>query len=152
MRRSFQIGASILAGCLLIVGFSATSGHADVPDDAKAIQGTWTPMTAELAGEPMADAVLKTIILKLDSGKYEVSVAGKVDKGTCTLDPTTEPKSLTIQGTDGPNAGKTYPCIYELDGDKLRVCYDLSGKKAPADFSTAKGTLLYLVTYARKKD
>jgi len=152
MPRSFQISASILTGCLLIGAFSATSGHADVQDDAKAIQGTWTPIAAELAGEPMADAVLKTIILKLDNGKYEVSVAGKLDKGTWTQDSTTKPKSLTIQGTDGPNAGKTFPCIYELDGDKLRVCYDLSCTKAPADFSTAKGTLLYLVTYTRKKD
>jgi len=152
MRRSFRISASILAGCLLSSAFSATAGHADGPDDAKAILGTWTPVTAELAGEPMADAVLKAIILKLDNGKYEVSVAGKLDKGTWTQDATTKPKSLTIQGTDGPNAGKTYPCIYEIDGDKLRVCYDLSGKKAPADFSTAKGTLLYLVTYTRKRD
>jgi uncharacterized protein (TIGR03067 family) len=59
---------------------------------------------------------------------------------------------LTITGTDGPNKGKTFPCIYELDGDTLRVCYDLSGVKAPADFSTAAGTQLYLVTYTRKKD
>ncbi len=46
----------------------------------------------------------------------------------------------------------SFPCIYELEGDTLRVCYDLSGKKRPGEFKTAEGTQLYLVTYTRKKD
>jgi hypothetical protein len=40
--------------------------------------------------------------------------------------------------------------IYELDGDMLRICYDLSGKKHPETFATQKGTPLYLVVYKRK--
>jgi hypothetical protein len=103
-------------------------------DDTQALQGTWLPIKAELAGQAMPD------------------VAGKIDKGTCKQDPAAKPKRLTIQGTEGPNAGKTFLCIYELDGDTFRVCYDLSGMKHPDDFVTTKGTLLYLVTYARKKD
>ena len=39
-------------------------------DDAKAVQGNWKPAKAELAGQPMTDAVLKIISLKLDNGKY----------------------------------------------------------------------------------
>ena len=57
---------------------------------------------------------------------------------------------MTLKGTEGPNKGKTYFCIFELDGDTLRVCYDLTGKNRPAEFKTAKDTLLYLVTYKRK--
>jgi len=154
MPQAFALVVSIMAGCLL-VGSAAESksrGQSTGQDDAKAVQGTWIPVKAEMAGQAMPEAVLKTIVLKLDQGKYEVSVAGKIDKGTCTQDPTTKPKRLSIQGTDGPNAGKTFLCIYEIDGDTFRVCYDLSGMKHPEDFATAKGTLLYLVTYTRKKD
>ena len=42
--------------------------------------------------------------------------------------------------------------IYELNGDTLRICYDLSGSKRPTEFKTAAGTKLYLVTYNRKKE
>jgi uncharacterized protein (TIGR03067 family) len=127
------------------------AGAADAPGDAESIKGTWTPAKAELAGNPMPDTLLKTIILKLDHGNYDVSVAGHPDKGTYTLEPSSKPKAITIKGTEGPNKGKTIPAIYELKGDSLRICYDLSGATRPAKFKTVPGTQLYLVTYERKK-
>jgi hypothetical protein len=42
-----------------------------------------------------------------------------------------------------------FPAIYELDGDTLRICYDLSRTKRPAEFKTLPATQLYLVTYER---
>jgi uncharacterized protein (TIGR03067 family) len=122
------------------------------PDDAKAVQGNWKPATAELAGQAMADAVLKSISLKLDNGKYGVFVGGNPDRGTYMLDFTSKPKGMTITGTEGPNQGKTFPAIYELEGDTLRICYDLSGAKRPAEFKSIAGTRLYLVTYNRTKE
>jgi uncharacterized protein (TIGR03067 family) len=132
---------------IVLVSFAAVA--ADVPD-AKAIQGDWKPVKAELGGQPMAEEVLKTISLKIGEGTYEVHVGNSPDKGTVTVDSSTKPKSLTIVGTEGPNKGKTFPCIYELKGETLRICYDLSGVKRPAEFKTAAGTKLYLVTYTRK--
>ncbi len=119
-------------------------------DDAKLLQGKWSPVKAELAGQPMPDEVLKTISLKIDDGKYEVFVGDEPDRGTCTSDSTTTPKSMTITGTDGPNKGKTFEAIYEISGDTLRVCYDLSGEKRPTEFKTVAGTQMYLVTYKRQ--
>jgi uncharacterized protein (TIGR03067 family) len=100
----------------------------------------------------MPDAVLKSISLKLDNGKYEVFVGDKPDKGTYTLDSASKAKGMTITGTEGPNKGKTFPAIYELKGDTLRICYDLSGAKRPTEFKSIAGTRLYLVTYNRKKE
>jgi uncharacterized protein (TIGR03067 family) len=128
---------------------SCAAWGADMPD-ANAIQGDWRPVKAELGGQPMADEVLKTISLKIGEGTYEVHVGNSPDKGTVTVDSSTTPKSMAITGTEGPNKGKTFPCIYELKGDALRICYDLSGAKRPAEFKTVVGTKLYLVTYARK--
>jgi len=59
---------------------------------------------------------------------------------------------MTITDTAGPNQGKTFPAIYELKGDTLRICYDLSGAKRPTEFKTVAGTQLYLVTYTRVED
>ena len=136
----------------VLVAMTLPAVAADEVDDEMALIGTWTPMKAELAGAAMPDAVLKSIVLKLTEGKYEVTVAGQLDRGTWKLDKAAKPKQLTITGTDGPNKDKTFPCIYELKGDTLRVCYDLSGKMAPAEFATAAGTQLYLVTYQRKRE
>jgi uncharacterized protein (TIGR03067 family) len=139
----------LISVCVLLAsGFVAVT--AAEPDDDKAMQGTWTPVMAELAGQATPEAALKLIVLKIVAGKYEVSVGGKLDRGTCALDTTVKPKGMTLMGTEGPNQGKTFRCIYELEGDTLRVCYDLSGQKAPTDFKTAPGTPLYLVTYTRK--
>ena len=130
------------------------SGRSD--DDAKAVEGTWIPVRAELAGQPMPDAVLKTISMTLGDGKYAVLVGDHPDNGTYTLDSCTDPKSITVTGTEGPNQGKTFPAIYELGKDEngggtLRICYDLSGQKRPTEFKTVAATKLYLVTYGRKK-
>ena len=139
----------ILYICLAVAA-SLSALAADSPAEAKTLQGNWAPIKGELAGKPMTEAVLKTISLKLDNGKYDVSAGGLPDKGTYTIDSTTKPKSMTVTGTEGPNKGKTYPAIYELKDDTLRICYDLSGAKRPTEFKTAAGTKLYLVTYTRK--
>ena len=138
---------------LLAVAFAQTLSAADGSNDAKSLQGTWTPIKAELAAQPMPDVVLKTITLKIGDGDYTVTVAGEAapDQGTWTIDPAATPKRLTISSVKGPNAGKTLLAIYELDGDTLRVCYDLSGMERPAEFKTAAGSQLYLVTYTRQK-
>jgi uncharacterized protein (TIGR03067 family) len=140
----------VLAASLTALAAEKSAGR-KTPDDQKALQGDWIPVKAELAGQPMPDAVLKTISLKLTKNEYEVLVAGKADKGTWTIDPAAKPKGMKIIGVKGPNAGKTFPAIYELSADSLRICYDLSGKKRPTELKTKADTKLYLVTYKRKK-
>jgi uncharacterized protein (TIGR03067 family) len=140
---------TILCIGLLVLGV-LVSMAADSPD-VRSIEGNWTPDKAELAGQPMPEAVLKTISLKLRDGSYEVSVAGHPDKGTYRLDSHAKPKSITITGTEGPNKGKTFPSIYKLQDDTLLICYDLSGKQRPTEFKTLPRTKLYLVTYKRSK-
>jgi uncharacterized protein (TIGR03067 family) len=120
-------------------------------DDASAIQGTWKPVAGEIGGAPLPEAVLRVISLKLENGKYLVLVGPAPDNGTYAIDAATNPKSITVTGTEGPNVGLTFPAIYELTGDTLRICYDLSGAKRPTEFKTVTGTKLYLVTYVRQK-
>jgi uncharacterized protein (TIGR03067 family) len=120
-------------------------------DDAKAMQGVWKPVTAVLGGKPMPPPVVKAITLTLTDGMYNVTVEGeRSDKGTVKLDTAATPRQMSITGTNGPNLGKTFPAIYELKGDTLRSCYDLSGEKFPTEYKSVEGTKLYLVTYKRQ--
>lgn len=121
-------------------------------DDAKSLQGLWKPEKAELAGKSMPDAAINAITLKINGDKYEVTVEGQgPDKGTCKLDTKAKPKRMSISSTEGANKGKTFPAIYEVKGDTLKVCYDLSGKDYPTEFKSAPKSMLYLVTYKRQK-
>jgi uncharacterized protein (TIGR03067 family) len=133
-----------------LLSFSLAAWSADA-QDGDTIQGAWLPSSAELAGQKFPDDVRKTIKLELKNDKYTVTAGKAVDNGTFKLNPSVKPKALDITGTDGPNKGKTFLAIYELDGDTLRVCYDLSGKNRPTEFKTKADTQLFLVTYKREK-
>jgi len=86
----------LLCICLAVGALLNAFAAVSPDDDAKTIQGNWKPAKAELAGQPMTDAVLKSISLKLDNGQYEVLAGGRPDRGTYTLDSTSKPKSMTI--------------------------------------------------------
>jgi uncharacterized protein (TIGR03067 family) len=120
-------------------------------DDASALQGTWSVVTAELGGVRQPPEIVTNIVLKIGDGKYEVTVNGHPDKGTCKVDASTKPGTMDITGTEGPNAGRNIPAIYELRGDKLRICYGLRGSPRPTEFKSNPGTQQYLVVYQRKK-
>jgi uncharacterized protein (TIGR03067 family) len=135
----------------LTLSFASSSRSDDAKDEARTMEGAWLPTTAELAGQKYPDEILKTMKLVLKDDKYTVTVGKGVDKGTCKLNPSAKPKELDIMSTDGANKGKTFLTIYELDGDTLKVCYDLSCKSRPTEFKTKEGTQLFLVTYKREK-
>ena len=143
---------------LLVPLVSIGYANAAEPQDHKkpsrevvAMDGTWEFVSAELGGQKLPDAALKTMTLVLDGGKYTVKSAGPEDKGTVTTDATKTPKSMDVSGEEGPNKGKTFPAIYEHDGDTLKICYDLEGKKRPTEFKSAPETKQFLAVYKRKK-
>lgn len=142
------VGLTLAAAILFaMVGCTSTGRQ----HNTKVLQGDWIPVQAELGGQPMAEAILKTISLQLAESTWLVRVGTAPDRGNYEIDSSTKPKSMTVTGTEGPNQGKTFPAIYELKGDTLRICYDLSGAKRPTEFKSIAGTKLYLVTYQRKK-
>jgi len=127
---------------------------ADAPKGGGKVDGVWKPLKGELGGRPMPEEVMKSITLTLTNSNYDVYVGTDTarDRGTAKYNTKVAPMTIDITGTNGPNMGKTIPAIYEVDGDTLRVCYDLSGAKHPTEFKTTPGTQLFLVTYQRKKD
>jgi uncharacterized protein (TIGR03067 family) len=143
--------ALALAFALVELCLTRTARSGDVTDD-RGIQGTWLPSSAELSGSKYPDDIRKSIKLEIHDDKYTVTVGDAPDKGTIKLNPSANPKEMDIIGADGPNQGKTFLCIYDLSGDKLKICYDLSCTGRPTEFKSTTGTKLFLVTYERKKD
>ena len=142
-----------MVGKLLLlasVGFLAFMPFKNYPmeDDRKRIEADWIPVSFELSGQKLPEAAFKNTKLILADGRYTY----QNDQGTYKLvsvEDAKSPKAMDITGTNGPNQGKTFLAIYELTGDTLRICYDLSGQTRPKEFTTKAGTKEFLATYKR---
>lgn len=109
------------------------------------LPGHWRPIRAELDGETAPDMALQEMELRLTAVGYAVHFGGQLyDGGTFISTETT----LRLTAVEGPHAGRVIPAIYQLVGDRLRICYGLDGA-APTEFKTAPGSARYLVTYRR---
>ena len=116
----------------------------------QSIEGIWVPKDAELAGVKLPEESLKNWKLVLKPEQYVFENGNEADQGTWKLDPSKTPQPIDITGTEGPNKGKTILAICQLSKDELKICYDLSGKNRPTEFTTKPGTPLFLVNYQRK--
>lgn len=119
--------------------------------DLQKMAGDWTPVLMQLNGKKQPEELLKSIKLSIKGDKYNTVVGKEKDEGTLKLDAAKEPREMDIVPGVGPNKGKLLPCIYEIKGDELRVCYGLNGTARPADFKAdedAKGVVM-LITYKR---
>src|SRR5687767_7877902 len=111
--------------CCAVVLVLVTSASADdKADEWKPLKGIWKVEKATLMGND-ATAAFGSVVLTMDDGKYTVVFGGQEDKGTITLDAAKKPKQMVIKTTEGANKDKTFRAIYELEGDSLKVCYDL---------------------------
>lgn len=137
---------AILALVVAFAGWTPSDAFADE------IDGTWIPSSATLSGKEFPEEIRKSIRLVVKDGKYNATVGKNEDRGSVRIDPTAKPKTLDITSADGPTKGMTILCIYERVGDRLTVCYDLSGKNRPTEFVSTPGTPRFLVTYIRQKD
>lgn len=110
------------------------------------LHGTWHPVRAELDGEAAPELALERMELILRDGAYSVSFAGTVhDRGAFTHTEST----LVLTAHYGPNSGRVIPAIYQLVGDRLRICYGIGGDE-PTAFQTTTDSRRYLVTYRRQ--
>ena len=71
--------------------------------------------------------------------------------GAQTIAPSKSPKAIDVTLTEGPMKGVVLLGIYEIDGDTLRVCFDMGGKKRPNSIIDDRGQILPEVLAARRR-
>lgn len=134
----------VLTVSLLAVAVRAAAADAD----KQAIQGTWHVAKALRDGKEvppegdMPDLVFKgDRVVAIVNGKEE-------DPAAYTLDATKTPRQIDITPQEGGDKGKTLKGIYELDGDKLKLCIAGEGDR-PTNFQGAEDSVCYILD--RKK-
>ncbi len=71
------------------------------------------------------------------------------DQGTYAVLPASPFPLMDILGVEGPNAGRSMPAIFELDGETLTICYQLGEGERPKALRSPAGTQVFLVRYQR---
>jgi uncharacterized protein (TIGR03067 family) len=141
-----------LALGLALIGSAIADDKADAAKkDLDKLQGTWTFVSMESNGQavPQGDPAPT---ITFDGNKFTVKAGDAVlQAGTQTLDPGKKPKEVDSTVTEGEGKGTTMLGIYELDGDNLKACFDIQGKKRPTEFKTAAESGHMLVVLKRVK-
>lgn len=126
-----------------------------------AIEGVWLPVRLEFAGEAAPELVIARTEVIFCDGKYTTRFGGEASfHGSYTLAPNTPPAAeshalaqatLHIEGARvSENRAIVIRGIYQLVGDRLRMCLSLDGA-LPTSFATQSGSQRYLGTYRRQK-
>jgi uncharacterized protein (TIGR03067 family) len=123
---------------LLTVGLliAADDPMDDIQKEMKKLQGSWTPVSVESGGMKATGDDLKKVAgkLEIDGDKITMEVWSTPMKATLKIDPTKKPKSMDFVHEKNKMAGLA---IYELDGELLRICFQVEdGKPRPEEFTS----------------
>jgi uncharacterized protein (TIGR03067 family) len=115
------------------------------------LEGAWVPIAANVSGKELLVAELRVKYLVLDGHDYNIIDRGNqiVDRGEYLVNGSAKPWTIDIVGRDGPNAGRSLLAIFELQDDRLTVCYNLDGHNRPANMQAEGDQMLLSITYER---
>jgi uncharacterized protein (TIGR03067 family) len=130
--------------CALVQLDIATTAPSDDADKQKLL-GKWVVESFEYNGNPVER--LKDAVREFKDGKYSLTPkAGEGIEGTVQLDPTQKPKTIDLDVN-----GRILKGIYELEGDVLKMCYNLSSDQRPTEFVSKPDSGLIVVVHKRGK-
>ena len=153
---------SALGLCLLA---AAVSTGEDKEDDAKRLQGTWVIDPASYKDEKDKDRREELALVRVlfdgasltfkHPTRYEEKgkkgIESKEERGPFRLDGSKNPKQIDLLNKD---VGVQAQGIYELDGDKLKLCWDRGFKRRgrPKKFAAGgKDAEPFLLVLVREK-
>lgn len=140
-------------GFALVV--SPARGAADkdeaIARDHALIAGRWRVVSLVVNGNAVADEdARRIVVVNGRQGEWEVLVDGnRAIRGTSTIDPTTTPREIDAEVTEGDGAGGKILGIYEASAKTRRVCYAGADRTRPGEFTAEPGSERTLVVFER---
>lgn len=152
MHRLFPVAAVLVS---LSIGISVRAedsirGEAG-RSDRQLLQGTWKVVKRIKNGHEEG-ASEHPSVLKISGTAIDETRDGKpAQQGTFVLDDSSSPKRITLTGKAGPDAGKVFEAIYEVDGNTFKLAYSIGDHAgtAPKDFAGGEGAGLLVLERQR---
>jgi len=141
----------LIASALGVLSAADATDDAAKKDLAK-FQGGWILISAERDGKKTPQEEAKKLTLAIQGNQFVLRKDSVViSEGRLTLDATKTPKEIDESITTGPNKGKTFLAIYEIDDEHHKICFAAAGKERPTAFSSTPGSGNLLQVWKREK-
>jgi uncharacterized protein (TIGR03067 family) len=152
--------AALGAAAFLVAAYSAKEKKEKAEKKEQAIkkdreeyEGTWRVVSLEMDGKKAEEEFTRKVRVQNRADTWIVQVEGKeAGRGTSTIDPTENPKTIDFTPTEGSHKGKLFLGIYALEGDSRKLCFAQPGKDRPTEFASKPGGQHCLVIFERVKD
>jgi uncharacterized protein (TIGR03067 family) len=120
-------------------------------NDAAKLQGTWSIVSVEIEGKPLAMDKLKDARLAIAGTEYSFQLEKTRLELAFSLNATKSPKAIDLRVMEGPDKGKVYHGIYKLEKGHYTICRTTEpSKDRPTAFATRADSGLMIVVWKRK--
>jgi uncharacterized protein (TIGR03067 family) len=118
--------------------------------DLELLQGDWAVVTLTYNGQALGDDVAQVLFRTIKGNEFTTFQFDKpLGKGSLKLDAN---KSLkTIDEQSAREGSKPRLGIYELEGDRLRICMGAPGTDRPKEFASKPDSEISLTVWERQK-
>ncbi|MGD9721767.1 MAG: TIGR03067 domain-containing protein [Pirellulales bacterium] len=133
--------ASLTGALLLLDAAQLAAGNTEPTE----LHGKWIVESFQYNGNPVDR--LKEAIREFKDGKYSLTPKmGDAITGDVKLDTSKSPKTIDLDVN-----GRVLHGIYQLDGDTLKMCYNLTRDDRPTEFVSTPDSGLIVVIHKREK-
>jgi uncharacterized protein (TIGR03067 family) len=117
--------------------------------DLDRLQGAWTVTVLEMEGQTTPASMLAEARIVIKGDRFTTTGMGAEYGGTFVVDESSTPRRLDMKFDAGPERGATNLCIYELDGDRWKLCIATRGTVRPNAFVSPAGSGFAVETLTR---
>jgi uncharacterized protein (TIGR03067 family) len=121
-------------------GLGAWPGLTHHVERLRSMEGTWAFRSLEVDGTAVPSSTLAGSSLLIDGDRFRMASPEATYEGIFTIDVEQAPHQIDIDFVEGPEAGNRCEGLFELDGDRFRLCLGLVGSKRPEGFATTLGS------------
>jgi uncharacterized protein (TIGR03067 family) len=108
--------------------------------DLDRLQGSWRVTSLIVDGAALSAGMIGEARVVIKGDQFQSLGMGSTYVGLMRIDVSRRPKSFSIKFTKGPEKGNVNHGIYELRGDRWKLCIATKGGPAPPSFESTPGT------------
>lgn len=114
------------------------------------LDGVWMCESATINGRKLDDETAKSLKLTLNGEQYKTERGDQLlFDSTYSVNVNANPAHINMVGI-GELAGRIGEGIFELNEDRLTLCYSMPGHDRPRTFASDEGSNAHLMVWRRK--